>query len=114
MSTTIEPLWPHIASMQGKTLHTVARSKAFTVDYVTSQEAVLVVQDGGRKRVIRREHLEPFWRRLVQNGILDTAELKTVYKFNSSLAAALLAAVPHVTASTNPITLRYRVQLHAR
>lgn len=68
MSAPIEPLWPHIAALQGKTLHTVARSKAFTVDHVTSLEAVLIVQDGGRKRVIRRDELEPFWRRLVENG----------------------------------------------
>lgn len=109
MSAPMEPLWPHIAALQGKTLHTVARSKAFTVERVTNLEAELTVHDGGRKRVIRREDLEPFWRRLVQNGVLDSAELKTVYKFNASLAAALLAAVPGVTASTNPITLRYRV-----
>ncbi|MFN8469240.1 MAG: hypothetical protein U0X20_27035 [Caldilineaceae bacterium] len=108
MPAPIEPLWPHIAALQGKTLHTVAQGKAFTVERVTSMEAELKVHDGGRKRVIRRQDLEPFWHKLVQNGVLNSSELKTVYKFNTSLAAALLAAVPGVTTSTNPITLRYR------
>ena len=108
MPTPTEPLWPHIEALQAKTLHTVAQSKAFTVERVTSLEAELTVHDGGRRRVIHRKDLEPFWHRLVENGILDSTELKTVYKFNAFLAAALLAAVPGVTASTNPITLRYR------
>lgn len=66
------------------------------------------MHDGGRERVIRRADLEPFWDRLVADGELAIAELKTVYTFNSSLAAALLAAAPGVTATVRPITLRYR------
>ena len=104
-----DSLWPHIQSLQGRVLHTVAQRKAFTVAKVTDTEAALVVQDGGRTRIIRRADLEPLWERLVENGELDIAAIKTVYKFNGSLAAALLASAPGVTASVNPITLRRRV-----
>jgi hypothetical protein len=100
--------WPQIAALQGHTLHTVARHKAFTVQKVTHAQAELVVHDGARVRTLYRKDLEPIYERLVRQGVLTIAEIKTVYKFNSSLAAALLAALPGVTATPQPITLRYR------
>jgi hypothetical protein len=100
--------WPQIAALQGRTLQTVARRKAFTVTQVTHAHVELTVQDGGRTRILYRKDLEPFYERLVRQGVLTIAEIKTVYKFNSSLAAGLLAALPGVTATPQPITLRYR------
>jgi hypothetical protein len=100
--------WPQIAALQGRTLHTVARHKAFTVTQVAHAHVELTVQDGGRTRILYRKDLEPFYERLVRQGVLTIAEIKTVYKFNSSLAAGLLAALPGVTAMPQPITLRYK------
>jgi hypothetical protein len=37
-----------------------------------------------------------------------------VYKFNASLAVALLTALPGVMAATNPITLHYGPAARAR
>lgn len=102
------PCWPQVEALQGRTLHTVARHKAFTVQAVTHGQVELVVHDGGRTRILYRKDLEPFYDRLVRQGSLTVTQLKTVYKFNSSLAAALLAALPGVTATPQPITLHYR------
>jgi hypothetical protein len=99
--------WPQIDVLQGHTLHTVARSKPFTVTRVTNGEVEVRVHDGGKTRILYRKDLEPFWQKLVKTGVVSVADLKTVYQFNSSLAAALLAACNGVTATTNPITLRY-------
>lgn len=100
--------WPQIEALQGKTLHTVARNKPFTVMAVSHAQIEVRVHDGGKTRVLYRKDLEPFYDRLTRTGELTKKELGTVYKFNSSLAAALLAAMPGVTAAVNPIALRYK------
>lgn len=101
-------IWPHLQSLQGQTLHTVARSKPFTVATVTNTRLEIYVHDGSKTRIILRCDLDPFWQRLVKQGELSKVELATVYTFNSTYAAALLAAAPGVTATTNPIVLHYR------
>ena len=100
--------WPQIAALQGRTLQTVARRKVFTVALVSHAHVELTVHDGGRTRILYRKDLEPFYERLVRHGVLTIAEVKTVCKFNSSLAAALLGALPGVTARPQPITLHYK------
>lgn len=100
--------WSQIEALQGKTLHSVARGQAYTIAQVTPTQVDVLVQEGGATRVLYRKDLEPFYERLVRTGELSKKELGEVYKFNSSLAAAILAALPGVTATTNPIVLRYR------
>lgn len=100
--------WPQVEALQGRTLQTVARHKAFTVDRITYAHVELTVHDGGRTRILCRKDLEPFYDQLVRHGVLTVRELKTVYTFNISLAAALLAALPSVTATPQPITLHYK------
>lgn len=107
-------LWPQIDVLQGHTLHTVARAKPFTITRVTNGEVEVRVHDGGKTRILYRKDLEPFWQKLVKVGVLNVSDLKTVYKFNSSLAAALLAACNGVTTTTNPITLLYHQSPHHR
>ena len=101
--------WPQIEALQGKVLHTVAEYKLFTVTQVTDTQIEESVHDGAKTRVLCRKDLEPFYDHLVTTGELSKKELGTVYKFNSSIAAALLAALPNVTAEVNPIVLHYRL-----
>ena len=100
--------WPQVEALQGRTLRTVARHKVFSVAQITHAHVALTVQKDGRTRILYRKDLEPFYERLVRQGVLTIAEIKTVYTFNSSLAAALLAALPGVTARPQPITLHYQ------
>jgi len=100
--------WPQIEALQGKTLHSVARSKPYTVTAVTNAQVEVYVHDGGKTRVLYRKDLEPFYERLTRTGELSKKELGTIYKINGPLAVALLAAMQGVTATTNPIVLRYR------
>ena len=104
----IPTIWPHLQSLHGHTLHTLGRSKPFTVEIVTDAYLEIHVHDGGKTRKILRCDLDPFWRRLVEHGELSKHELAGVYTFNSSYAAALLASAPGVTVTTNPIVLHYR------
>lgn len=111
MTTSI---WAYFQSLQGRTLHTVARSQALTIESVDANTAEIRVHEGGKVRSIHRQDLEPFWHRLVEHGEVSKKELGTVYKVNSSYAAALLASAPGVTATTNPIVLYYRPARAAR
>ena len=101
--------WTQIAALEGRALHTVARAKPFTVQSVTNAQVELLVHDGGRTRVLYRKDLEPFYAELVRTGSLAKREMGAVYTFNSSLAAALLAALPGVTTTVRPIVLHWRL-----
>lgn len=103
-----QPFWPQIEALKGKTIHSVDQKKAYTVADVTQDLAILHVHDGGKDRKIERVQLEPFWRKLTATGELSISDLKQVYTFNHSPAAALLAALPGVTTTTRPIHLYFR------
>lgn len=100
--------WDKVRQLQGRTLHSVARGKAYDVVEVTNDRVTLHVQDGGRTRFLFRDDLEPFYRKLVTSGELTAADLKSVYVINIPLAAAILAAMDGVSAETRPIHLHYR------
>jgi hypothetical protein len=99
--------WPQIDALQGYTLHTLGRANAFMITRVGNGEVEVLVCASGKARVFYRKDLEPLWHKLVTAGVLSVSELRTVYRVNSSLAAALLAACQGVSATTNPIILHY-------
>jgi hypothetical protein len=99
--------WPQIDALQGFTLHTLVRASPFTIARVGNGEVEVLLHASGKRRMLYRKDLEPFWHKLVADGVITAAEIRTVYRNNSSLAAALLAACQGVTITSNPIVLRY-------
>lgn len=102
--------WQHIQALAGDTLHTLDQGKPFEVLLVTDYACILAVPADNparpKVRALYHADLAPLYQRLVQDHQLDIRTIKETFRFNSSYASALLAALPDVHATTRPIHLR--------
>ena len=108
--------WTCIEGLENRTVHTLDQSKPFDVIKVTAPKGVapgpaciiaVPSQDKTRPkiRVLYRDDLAPLYAQLRKHKALTIDAIKETYKFSSSYASALLAAVDGVEASTRPIRL---------
>jgi len=102
-------VWTEVEKLQGKTLKTLAQNKPFDVVLVGTQRVIVRPHVRGVERPIRREAIEDAFGELAMRGELTRSEIQERYSnFNPAYVAAILAALPGVTYSLNPIRLRHQ------
>lgn len=100
--------WNEISKLNGKTLKTLDRGNPFDVIEVTQNAAVLRPHESGIERKVLRDEIESAYSELVSKGELTRVTIRTKYsEYNPAYVAALLALLPGVSCTTQPIHLRY-------
>jgi hypothetical protein len=99
-------LWDQVVQLEGQTLHTLARPSPFKI--ATATEEMLTLElEGGTRATIPRDKLESAYAQLVGKGEILRSEIAAFLPWDSSYAAAVLAALPSVKFKTNPLRLFY-------
>ncbi|MBC8446827.1 MAG: Eco57I restriction-modification methylase domain-containing protein [Chloroflexi bacterium] len=97
-----------IEELVGQELRTLQEDNPFTVDEVRERQVKIMVGTTGNRRTIQRKEIEPAWEHLVEERAISRAEIRRQFSdFNPAYVAAILAALPGVTHSTEPIQLFY-------
>lgn len=103
-------IWAQIQRLQGKTLHTLGRSKPFTVISVDDYQAELRIDTTGGRAVVRRYALEPIWETLLQEKkviVKEQAERSDIpgTSWTAKYVAAMLAQIDQVKYADRPLRL---------
>ncbi len=108
--------WSEIEKLAGRTLCVLARRNPFDVVEVSEGHAVVRPQVHNISRQVPRREIEAAYTDLFASGQITARQIKERHaSFHSAFVAALLAELPGITYSLNPITLyvgaAYRAQL---
>lgn len=101
-------VWSVIQQLEGRTLHTLDQNKPFDVVAVTEQTILVQSYASGKERRIKRDEIAPAYEELHTRVVVERADIRERYSnYNSAYVAAILAALPGVRHSVQPIRLRY-------
>ncbi|HLH23455.1 MAG TPA: hypothetical protein VK066_13110 [Chloroflexota bacterium] len=105
-AVTFEQVWRDLTALQarGPALQTLAGQASSEIREVTEDGVWLYMQQLGRHHLIERRSLEAAWSALVRRGQLVSRELRGGMSYG---AATLLAHLPYVEYSAQPLTLYY-------
>ncbi len=103
---TFEQVWRDLTALQarGPALQTLAGQAASEIREVAEDGIWLYMQQLGREHLVERRSLETAWNALVRRGQLVSRELRGGMSYG---AATLLAHLPYVEYSAQPLTLYY-------
>jgi hypothetical protein len=103
---TFEQVWHDLTALRarGPALHTLAGQASSEIREVVEDGIWLYMQQLGRHHLIERRSLETAWAALVRRGQLVSRELRGGMSYG---AATLLAHLPYVEYSAQPLTLYY-------
>ena len=110
---TFETVWHDLTTLKGRgpALHALAGQASSEIREVVDDGVWLYSHGLGREYLIGRDLLEVAWAVLVEHGVLVPRELRGAMSYG---AATLLAHLPYVEYSADPITLYYpALALHA-
>jgi hypothetical protein len=97
-----------VPTLVGKVFYTLADRHEFWVEEMGDHHLLIVTTTGHRHRLARQE-VEGAWEALTQKGTLTGQQIKQEFsEFGAPYVDALLAQMPGVEVSLNPITLSYR------
>jgi len=99
-------IWMEIKYLKGRTLTTLDQHKSFTI--VDVSETTVIIRPLSTKidRPISREGIEAAMNHLLTTGQLEPKEIDSQFVPRSSIyVAAILATLPEVKHSVNPIRL---------
>jgi hypothetical protein len=105
-AVTFEQVWRDLTALQsrGPALQTLAGQSSSEIREVAEDGIWLYMQALGRHHLIERRSLETAWAALVRRGQLMSRELRGGMSYG---AATLLAHLPYVEYSAQPLTLYY-------
>ena len=105
-AVTFEQVWRDLTALQarGPALQTLAGQASSEIREVAEDGVWLYMQALGRHHLIERRSLETAWAALVRRGQLLSRELRGGMSYG---AATLLAHLPYVDYSAQPLTLYY-------
>lgn len=108
MAETLD-LLVEIEKRCGQTLRTLARHRSFELVAVGSKGLEIRVARSGKTRTIPRKELEAAYEALARAGRISAGEIRQMCsEYNPAYIAAVLAQMPEVTFTLNPIVLWYR------
>jgi hypothetical protein len=100
-------MWNEIQKLEGKTLQTLYQKKKFDIIEITENAVIICPHATQTQRRVSRHELEAAYQRLAAIGQLTRTEIMKKYsQFNPAYVAAILAELPNVQPSTDPISLR--------
>jgi hypothetical protein len=104
--TTFETVWQDLHALveHGPALHALAGQASSEIREVADDGIWLYSHGLGREYLIGRDLLEVAWAVLAQHGVLVPRELRGAMSYG---AATLLAHLPYVEYSADPITLYF-------
>lgn len=99
-------IWSVLQGMRGRYISTLVHGKKFQIAMITPYELIIRPVKQRKPRTLTRECVQDAWRNLIFHRRLSINEIAEKYsKFNSAYLAAILATMPDVTYTTNPIVL---------
>ena len=102
--------WKTFGQLKGRTLKTLGRAEPFTIVAVNDQSIVVRPHSTNKERRVSRDEIESAFGELEQRGEMPFSNIRANKhsEANPAYVAALLATLPGVTTSTNPIRLRFK------
>ena len=98
--------WSEIEKLEGRTLCVLARRHPFDVVEVSEGCAVVRPHVRNISRQVPRREVEAAYTDLLASGQITARQIKEIHaSFHSAFVSALLAELPGITYSLNPITL---------
>lgn len=99
--------WLDVKQLVGRKLVTLDEKKPFEVLCITEETIIIHVHSTGRERNIARKEVEGAMTELDMRGEISRTEIQKQHSSrNPAYVAAMLAALPGVTYSLDPIILR--------
>ena len=96
-----------VGRLKGHTLFTLGRRCAFDVVDIASGSVEIRLHSTGKKSRVSRRRIERAWELLESAGSLTQKEIKEgASRYNYSYVAAILAALPGVKHTGQPVELR--------
>lgn len=101
-------IWGQIETLSGRRLATLDQRKPFDVIRATGTRVEVLIHSTGNMRHVSRKAIESGWHYLEREGSLSRDEIQKqgISPRNSSYVTAILAKMPGVTHTLNPLTLR--------
>jgi hypothetical protein len=102
-------VWNFMRWLRGKTLHTLAREAPFTVRSVQEDALTVFIHSSKMERIITRSEIESTFNELWVSREMSRIAIEDLHSdTNNTYVAALLAELPQVKFSRNPIRLYWR------
>jgi hypothetical protein len=99
-------IWNYMRWLRGKTLHTLARNAPFTVRGVEEEKLTILIHSSKMERDISRSEVESAFNELWLSGEMTRTAIEDLHSdANPTYVAALLAELPQVQHTRNPIKL---------
>lgn len=100
-------IWNVLQSMRGKYLLTLGQKKKFQIASIEPYEVIIRPIKQRKPRLLSRECVQEAWKHLIFHREISLEEIKNKYsRFSAPYLAAILATMPDVSYSTNPIVLK--------
>ena len=97
-------VWDQVRRLQGRKLATLGQGKAFDVGNIANDGVEIRLHSTDKRRRVYRRVIEPAWKLLESAGSLTQKEIKAgPSPINSPYVAAILAAVPGVKYTCQPV-----------
>lgn len=101
-------IWVNIVELTGQELNTLDQEKPFSIIKV-SDKSLKIKTSTGNHRNISRNEIEGAWQHLTIHGQLSRSKVREQFsEFNPAYVVAIIAKLPKVTVTPNPIVLHYR------
>jgi len=98
--------WQQVEALQGVTLRTLDRNRAFSIINVDSKGVIVSPLATNKPRTIRREELDGAYKYLIQHGRLERTQIRASFsQANPAYVAAILSRLSGIKHRVSPITL---------